>query len=252
MLSVVIPVYKAEDCLHELHRRLTAALSRLEEYEIILVEDSGPDRSWDVIKAIATQDPHVTGYKLSRNFGQHSAVTAGLEQASGNWVVVMDCDLQDAPENIPLLLEKALTGYGIVFTQSKKQNDLPLKHFFQKFFIPSSRSLPAIKLINTYGRKRYFQKTLHAGCCPCRNRQERCFRCYIGWGVALFPLRWFLPSVSPGKIHTLFSSCFDWPLTMLPPFQADRCIFQSQSEEFARAALFYTACVCLPPPCSLV
>lgn len=121
-ISVVIPVYKAEDCLHELHRRLTDVLSTLvSSYEIILVEDRGPDNSWQVLSSIAASDSHVKAYRLSRNFGQHAAITAGLKKCAGRWAVVMDCDLQDPPEFIPALYQKAQSGFEIVLARRKQK-----------------------------------------------------------------------------------------------------------------------------------
>src|SRR5271157_6157937 len=104
ILSVVIPVYKAENCLMELYRRLKASIDPIcQDPEIVFVEDSGGDRSWEIISDIAKQDPHVKGIKFSRNFGQHYAIAAGIDNCIGRWVVIMDCDLQDRPEEIPKL-----------------------------------------------------------------------------------------------------------------------------------------------------
>jgi glycosyltransferase involved in cell wall biosynthesis len=115
-LSVVSPVYRAQACLDELHRRLTATLEAMDvDYEIVFVNDGSPDRSGEVLAAIAARDARVVVLNLSRNFGQHPAILAGLEQARGELIVVMDCDLQEAPEDIPRLYAKAAEGYDIVF-----------------------------------------------------------------------------------------------------------------------------------------
>jgi glycosyltransferase involved in cell wall biosynthesis len=101
-ISIVTPVYRAEGCLEELHRRLVAALSAItQDFEIIMVEDCGGDRSWEIIRDLARKDARVKGIQFSRNFGQHYGITAGLDHCDGDWVVVMDCDLQDRPEDIP-------------------------------------------------------------------------------------------------------------------------------------------------------
>ncbi len=122
-LSVVIPVYQAKDCLHPLHERLTRSLNSLQKsYEIILVDDRSQDGSWEIVHALAQRDVHVKGVRLSRNFGQHAALTAGLGLASGQWVVVMDCDLQDAPEEIEKLYRKAEEGYDIVYASVTKED----------------------------------------------------------------------------------------------------------------------------------
>ena len=106
-LSVVIPVYKAENCLDELYQRLkTALVSITPDFEIVLIEDCGGDNSWPVIQRLSAVDPRVRGVQFSRNFGQHYGITAGLDICQGDWVVVMDCDLQDRPEEIPRLYRK--------------------------------------------------------------------------------------------------------------------------------------------------
>lgn len=128
-ISIVSPVYRAEQIVDELVRRIQHALEPLtSDYEIVLVEDCGPDHSWDKIVANAQRDKRIKGIKLSRNFGQHHAITAGLDYCSGDWVVVMDCDLQDRPEEIIPLYEKALEGYDIVFARRVNRMD----GFFKK------------------------------------------------------------------------------------------------------------------------
>lgn len=115
-LSVVVPVYGCARSLEHLHRRLVPVLREIAgTYEIVLVDDRAGDGSWPVIEQLATEDESVRGVLLSRNFGQHAAITAGLSYARGDWVVVMDCDLQDPPEDIPRLYAKALEGHDIVF-----------------------------------------------------------------------------------------------------------------------------------------
>ena len=106
--TVVSPVFNAQDCLDELYRRIHAAVRTItEDFEIILVDDASRDDSWRVIQDLAKKDPRVRGIHFARNFGQHHAVTAGLEAARGEWIIVLDCDLQDRPEEIPRLYAKA-------------------------------------------------------------------------------------------------------------------------------------------------
>lgn len=127
-ISVVIPVYKAENCLHELYTRLQASLEEItDDFEIILVEDCGGDRSWDIIVELNRTDPRVKGIQFSRNFGQHYGITAGLENCDGDWVVVMDCDLQDRPEEIPRLYAKAKEGFDVVLARREKRTDALIK-----------------------------------------------------------------------------------------------------------------------------
>jgi dolichol-phosphate mannosyltransferase len=123
-ISVVIPVYKAERILDELYRRLKLALEQVSPaFEIVLVEDCGGDQSWSVIERLAAADPRVRGLQFSRNFGQHYGITAGLDHCSGDWVVVMDCDLQDQPEEIPRLYAKALEGFDVVLALRGPRKD---------------------------------------------------------------------------------------------------------------------------------
>jgi glycosyltransferase involved in cell wall biosynthesis len=127
-ISVVIPVYRAEDCLEELYRRLKAALESVSEsFEIVLVEDRGGDRSWEIIQALSQRDPRVKGLQFSRNFGQHYAITAGMDHCDGDWVVVMDCDLQDRPEEIPRLYAKAQEGFDVVLARRGRRKDAATK-----------------------------------------------------------------------------------------------------------------------------
>lgn len=117
-ISIVSPVYRGEKMIDELVRRNVDSVSSItDDYEIILVNDASPDKSWDEILKQCAVNPRVKGINLSRNFGQHYAITAGLHYAKGDWVVVMDCDLQDRPEEIPNLYKKALEGFDIVYAR---------------------------------------------------------------------------------------------------------------------------------------
>ena len=117
-ISIVSPVYRGEKMVSELVRRnVESVRSITEDYEIILVNDASPDNSWSAIEQECQKNPNVKGLNLSRNFGQHYAITAGLHYAQGDWVVVMDCDLQDQPEEIPQLYKKAQEGYEIVYAR---------------------------------------------------------------------------------------------------------------------------------------
>jgi dolichol-phosphate mannosyltransferase len=117
-ISVVIPVFKCAECLRHLHERLDLALTQLPgEHEIIFVDDRSPDESWGILRQLADQDDSVRLIRLSRNFGQHAAITAGIEFARGRWIVVMDCDLQDPPEEIPHLYTRAQEGAEIVYAR---------------------------------------------------------------------------------------------------------------------------------------
>ena len=134
-LSVVVPVYGCRDCLQELHRRLTAALGGVtNDYELVYVDDRSPDGSWNTLKAIAAADPRVKAIRLSRNFGQHNAITAGLAASQGRWTVVMDCDLQDPPEEIPRLYEAAAQGHDMVLARRKVRSHSALRQLLARAY----------------------------------------------------------------------------------------------------------------------
>lgn len=134
-ISVVIPVYGCRGALMELYQRTKDSVSTIaDSYEIIFVDDCCPQDSWEVICDICENDTSVIGIHLSRNFGQMKAITAGLDQSVGKWTVVMDCDLQDAPEDIIKLYQKAKEGYDIVYSKRKNRHDSKVKVVLSKMF----------------------------------------------------------------------------------------------------------------------
>ena len=134
-ISVVSPVYRAEKLVEPLVARLRKVLDSLgRSYEIILVEDGSTDTSWEAVARECSTQSHVIGLRLSRNFGQHYAISAGLNRSRGRWVVVMDCDLQDQPEEIPSLLSRALEGYDIVLARRSVRQDGLLKKASSRIF----------------------------------------------------------------------------------------------------------------------
>lgn len=115
-LSVVIPVYGSEKILPDLVARLESALPTMAEaYEVIFVCDDSPDDAWRVICEAREKHPWIRGYRLMRNFGQHSALICGIRHATYEVVCTMDDDLQHAPEAIPRLLEKLTPGVDVVY-----------------------------------------------------------------------------------------------------------------------------------------
>lgn len=115
-VSVIIPVYRSRDILPKLLKGIIDAFStsRL-DIEIIMVEDCGRDGSWEVIESLAADQPVLRGIRLSRNFGQHAATICGIAVARGHWVATMDDDLEQPPEMLPKLVEKAKEGYDLVY-----------------------------------------------------------------------------------------------------------------------------------------
>ena len=125
-ISVVVPVYESSDSLVELYNRLVQTLEAItESFELIFVNDASTDSGWNLISSLASIDSRVRGIDLSRNFGQHAAISAGLDRAIGKWIVVMDCDLQDRPEAIGILYSTAVTGFDqVVAIKTERQHSL--------------------------------------------------------------------------------------------------------------------------------
>ena len=158
-ISIVSPVYRGEKMVAELVRRNVESVSTItDDYEIILVNDASPDNSWDEIVKQCAANPKLKGINLSRNFGQHYAITAGLHYAKGDWVVVMDCDLQDQPEEIPNLYKKAQEGFDIVYARRVVKHVGWWKRFssvaFHKVFdwLSGLKTDPAIANYGVYKR----------------------------------------------------------------------------------------------------
>ncbi len=146
-ISVVTPVYGCKTCLIELYLRLTQTLETINpDFEIIMVNDASPDGAWETIVELAQKDSRVKGINLSRNFGQHYAITAGLDYAAGEWVVVMDCDLQDQPEEIIKLYNKALEGFDVVVGKRVHRKDNLIKKFCSKVFYTLFNYLTEVKM----------------------------------------------------------------------------------------------------------
>ena len=142
-ISVVTPVYNAVDIVDELYKRLVENLEKIsDDFEIIMVNDADPTGSSAKIAALAQKDKRVKLIDLARNFGQHIAISAGLDYAEGDYVVVMDCDLQDPPDKIPLLLEKLKeSGKEVIFSDRENRKEGFFKKFCSKAFKVVMRNL---------------------------------------------------------------------------------------------------------------
>ena len=162
MISIVSPVYRAEKILPILVSEINLVMERIgEDYEIILVDDRSPDNSWEVMKVLSNQNPKIKSIRLSRNFGQHSAIFAGLTRAKGDWVVVMDCDMQDQPKEIAKLYKKALEGYDIVLGQRENRKDKFLKKLTSRLFYKVFNYLSGANFDNNVANFGiYHQKTI--------------------------------------------------------------------------------------------
>ena len=122
-LSIVIPVYRSEDCLEPLVAAIAEALTTTgRDYEVVLVNDFSPDNSWAVIESICARNRNVIGVDLRRNFGQDNAIITGLRLARGKYVAVMDDDLQHHPADLPLLLARIEEGFDVVFAEFRAKH----------------------------------------------------------------------------------------------------------------------------------
>ncbi|WP_396146689.1 glycosyltransferase family 2 protein [Flavobacterium sp.] len=134
-VSIVSPVYRAEKIIDKLVSEIQKVMIEMKvSYEIVLVDDRSPDNSWQKMVALSKLHREVKSVRLSRNFGQHPAIMAGLSLAKGEWIVVMDCDLQDQPKEIIKLFQKTQEGYDIVLAQRGDRKDGFFKKLFSKLF----------------------------------------------------------------------------------------------------------------------
>ncbi|MFA5059054.1 MAG: glycosyltransferase family 2 protein [Candidatus Omnitrophota bacterium] len=137
VLSIVIPLHNEEESLPVLYQRLKGVLNspELKDHEVILIDDGSRDKTWAIVEDLVRQDSKIKGIKFSRNFGQQSALTAGLDHASGDAVIMMDGDLQHPPELIPQLVAKWKEGFDIVYTKREHNKEYgPLKNLSSKTF----------------------------------------------------------------------------------------------------------------------
>ncbi len=134
-ISVIVPVFRNAETLAELHRRVEQALAaHYPGFEIIFVEDAGPDGSLSLLKSLAAGDPHVGLLSLARNVGQHRAIMLGMRYARGAWIVLMDADLQDPPEAIPALVAHGQAGYAAVFAGRRGRYEGALRLFTSNLY----------------------------------------------------------------------------------------------------------------------
>ncbi|KAB1155810.1 glycosyltransferase family 2 protein [Flavobacterium luteum] len=148
-ISIVSPVYRAEKILEKLVDEIRSAMMEINTtYEIIFVDDRSPDNSWEVMKQLSSKFSEVKSFRLSRNFGQHPTIMAGLSEAKGEWIVVMDCDLQDQPKEIIRMYEKTKEGYDIVLASRRHRQDGFIKKFSSKLFYIVFNYLSGIEIDN--------------------------------------------------------------------------------------------------------
>ena len=134
-ISIVSPVYRADKIVDKLVSEIQKTMVAMNvSFEIILVDDRSPDNSWEAMKTQSAKFTEVKSIRLSRNFGQHPAIIAGLSKAQGEWIVVMDCDLQDQPKEIVKLFEKTKEGFDVVLARRENRQDGFFKKLYSKLF----------------------------------------------------------------------------------------------------------------------
>jgi len=147
MYSIIIPVYNEEQTIPELYARLAAATAALDApAEVILVDDASRDRSYELLCAIHARDARVKILRLSRNFGHQVAISAGIEEAKGDAVILMDGDLQDPPELIPAMAARWKEGFSVVYTVKKSRRENPLKRLAFTSFYRVLHALSSIRI----------------------------------------------------------------------------------------------------------
>jgi len=181
LISIVVPAFNEEAVLPQFHQTITQVLSELPfDFEIVYINDGSSDNTLSIIKQLRESDKQVTLIDLSRNFGKEIALTAGLQKASGDAVIVIDADLQDPPELIPELIREWQNGYDVVYAQRTHRKGESLfkrttAHFFyriiqriSKIAIPEDTgdfrilSRRAVNALNTFNEQHRFMKGLFA------------------------------------------------------------------------------------------
>jgi len=164
VVSVVVPVYGSEKILPETHRRLGEVLSALApevDYELIFVNDGSPDDAMSVLRGLSESDPHTRAIELSRNFGHQIALSAGVDHAIGDVVVVIDDDLQDPPEVIPEMLEKWREGYKVVYgVRTRREGENALKRWTASVFYRVLRWMSDVEIPVDSGDFRLMDRTV--------------------------------------------------------------------------------------------
>lgn len=180
-LSVVIPIFNEQDCLAELTKRLIDTLTPLKlTFEIIYVDDGSLDTSWSIIEELYKEYFSIKGIRFSRNFGHHVAITSGLDYSSGDWVVTMDGDLQDQPEEIPKLLEEALRGFDVVLAKRKNRKHHWFKRQLAKYFYVVFEKLSGIPFDPEVGVFRILSRRAVKEICEMRET-SRFFSGLVHW-----------------------------------------------------------------------
>lgn len=162
-ISVVVPIYNDEEVITELHRRLRPVMEQItKDYEIILVNDGSRDHSWEKMLEVRRENEHIKAVRLSRNFGQQSAIAAGLSLTTKDLIVLMDSDLQDRPEDIPVLIDALLADpqATMAIAQWEERKDSRMKLAVSRLFQRVSNSITEIHTMPRLGIFRVMKKSV--------------------------------------------------------------------------------------------
>jgi len=183
--SVVIPVYNEEEVVSESYKRLKKVMDGCEgSYELIFVDDGSKDRTLSILHQIRQEDPNVRILSFSRNFGHQPAITAGMDAASGDAVVVIDADLQDPPEVIPLMIGKWKQGYEVVYgKRSKREGESAFKKTTAKLFYRTLNAMTDVDIPVDTGDFRLIDRRVCDAMksLPERNRYVRGLVSWVGF-----------------------------------------------------------------------
>lgn len=184
--SIVVPVFNEEEVLGQFYVRVTAVMEKItEEYEIIFVNDGSVDKSLSILKSFNSEDKKVRIICLSRNFGHQTAITAGLEHAAGEAIIVMDADLQDSPDIIPEFIEKWKNGFKVVYG-IRKRNEIFIKKIAYSFFYKILRKISDIEIPEEVGDFSLMDRVVVDAINSARerNRFVRGLRSWVGYKQA--------------------------------------------------------------------
>ncbi len=181
-LTVVVPAYNESAVLRAFHQRLGQVLDQLPlDCSVLYVDDGSDDDTWSIISSLLATDPRVGALKLSRNFGKEAALTAGLDAADGDAVVVIDADLQDPPELIPALIEQWQAGYDVVYaTRTARDGESYFKRFTAAAFYRSMERLSDTAIPRDTGDFRLLSRRALDALAQLRERQ-RFMKGLFGW-----------------------------------------------------------------------
>ena len=147
MYSIIIPIFNEQNTLAELHDRLVKVAASFDRpWEVIFIDDGSRDESFTMLKSIHERDPRFKVVRLSRNFGHQVAISAGLDMASGDAVILMDGDLQDPPELLPELIARWKEGFDVVYTVKRSRQEPRLKRAAFMAFYRILHALSTIKI----------------------------------------------------------------------------------------------------------